>query len=85
MKTINDISNTLLNTSNLITKEIHDYFTNNTFNFTESNINLKVEELLDNFFYNATYKHLTNYIGYQLILINNNFETTIINKLYSFI
>ena len=36
MKTINDISNTLLNTSNLITKDIHDYFTDNTFNFTES-------------------------------------------------
>lgn len=83
MKTINDISNTLLNTGNLITKDIHDYFTDNTFNFTESNINLKVEELLDNFFTNITYKHLTNYIGYQLILANINFQTTVIDKLYN--
>ena len=83
MKTILDISNTLLTTSNLITKEINDYFLNNAFDFSDSNINQKIEQLLENFFYNQTYKHLTNYVAYELLLKDTNFQDTIINKLYS--
>ena len=82
MKTILDISNALLTTSNLITKEINDYFTNNAFNFTDQNINSQIEELLDNFYNNINYKHLTIYVGYELILKNSDFENTIINKLF---
>ena len=83
MKTILDISNALLTTSNLITKEINDYFTNNAFNFTDQNINSQIEELLDNFYNNINYKHLTIYVGYELILKNSDFENIIINKLFT--
>lgn len=83
MKTILDISNTLLTTSNLITKEINDYFSNNAFDFSNANINQQIEELLENFFYNEKYNHLTNYIGYELLLKDSSFENTIVDKLYS--
>lgn len=83
MKTILDISNTLLTTSNLITKEINNYLSNNAFDFSDSDIEQQVEGLLENFFNNQTYKHLTNYVGYELLLKNSNFQNIIINKLYS--
>ena len=81
MKTILDISNTLLSSSNLITKDISDYFGENTFNFSDQNINTQIEELLENFYNVET--HNTIFVGYQLLLKNPAFQTTIINKLFS--
>lgn len=81
MKTILDISNTLLSSSNLITKDISDYFQENTFNFSDQNINTQIEELLENFYNVET--HNTIFVAYQLFLQDSAFETTIINKLFS--
>ena len=83
MSTILDISNTLLSMENLITKEIHDYFTNNTFNFSALNINDQIIDLLTNFYNTSTHTHLTIYVGYHLILYNSNFENVIITTLYN--
>ena len=75
MKTILDISNALLTTSNLITKEINDYL-----QIMRLILRIKtytIEELLDNFYNNIHYKHLTIYVGYELMLKNSDFENTI--------
>lgn len=78
-----DISNTLLQINNPISKDVKDYFTNNSINISSDTDN-DIENLLTTAFNLVVFKHLTNYLAYKLIQNSTSSQKTIIiNKLYT--
>lgn len=78
-----DISNAVLQIINPISKDVDDYFTNNSINISSDTDN-DIEELLETAFNLVGFKHLTNYLAYKLIQNSTSLQkTVIINKLYT--
>ena len=78
-----DISNVVLQINNAISKEVDDYFTNNTIDISSDTDN-DIEELLETAFNLVGFKHLTNYLAYKIIQNSTSLQkTVIINKLYA--
>ena len=78
-----DISNAVLQIINPISKDVDDYFTNNSINISSDTDN-DIENLLETAFNLVVFKHLTNYLAYKLIQNSTSLQkTVIINKLYT--
>ena len=75
-----DISNAVFQINNPISKDVDDYFTNNSIDISSATNNA-IEQLLETAFNLNSFKHLTNYLAYKLIQ-NSSKKTVIINKLY---